>query len=203
MDGVMLTYMNINSLRQHVKSDVRIHGIVTHGGDAPNVVPDRASALFAVRSVDKDYLAQVVSRVEDCAQGAALATGTRVTTKRLVTIENSLPNTVLAEVVRANMEAEGMEFEDSVFLPGSTDFGNLSQEVPAFWFMLETHRKGLNWHSKEVAEEAVSENAHAAMIQGAKVLAMSCIDLFTDRELVRRAGQEFEDSRRGRQFCRS
>ena len=71
LDGVMLTYMNINALRQHVKSDVRIHGIVTHGGDAPNVVPDRASALFAVRSVDKDYLEQVVSRVEDCAQGAA------------------------------------------------------------------------------------------------------------------------------------
>jgi amidohydrolase len=192
LDGVMLTYMNINALRQHVKSDVRIHGIVTHGGDAPNVVPDRASALFAVRSVDKDYLGQVVSRVEDCAQGAALATGTRVTTKRLVTIENSLANTVLAELVKANMEAEGMEFEDSVFLPGSTDFGNLSQKVPAFWFMLETHRKGLNWHSKDVAEEAVSDYAHSAMIQGAKVLAMSCLDLFTSPELVRRAGQEFE-----------
>jgi metal-dependent amidase/aminoacylase/carboxypeptidase family protein len=159
---------------------------------------DRASALFAVRSVDKDYLEEVVSRVEDCAQGAALATGTSVTTKRLVTIENSLPNSVLAEVVKANMEAEGMEFEDSVFLPGSTDFGNLSQRVPAFWFMLETHRKGLNWHSKEVAEEAVSDDAHAAMLQGAKVLAMSCLDLFTDPGLVRRASQEFEDSRGGR-----
>jgi len=198
LDGVLLTYMNINALRQHVKSDVRIHGIVTHGGDAPNVVPDRASALFAVRSVDKDYLGQVVSRVEDCAQGAALATGTRVTTKRLVTIENSLANPVLAEIVRANMEAEGMEFEESVFLPGSTDFGNLSQKVPAFWFMLETHRKGLNWHSKEVAEEAVSDHAHSAMLQGAKVLAMSCIDLFTDPDLVDRAGQEFEKSQEAR-----
>jgi amidohydrolase len=198
LDGVMLTYMNINALRQHVKSGVRIHGIVTRGGDAPNVVPDRASALFAVRSVDKDYLGQVVSRVEDCAQGAALATGTRVTTKRLVTIENSLPNTVLAEIVRANMEAEGMQFEDSVFLPGSTDFGNLSQKVPAFWFMLETHRTGLNWHSKDVAEEAISDGAHAAMLQGAKVLAMSCLDLFTSPELVRGAGQEFQESHAAR-----
>jgi amidohydrolase len=194
LDGVLLTYMNINALRQHVKADVRIHGIVTKGGDAPNVVPDKASALFAVRSADRNYLEEVVSRVEDCAQGAALATGTRVTVKRLVTIENTLPNAVLAGVVRDNMEAEGMEFEESAFLPGSTDFGNLSQRVPALWFMLETHRAGISWHSRDVADEAVSEGAHAAMLQGAKVLALSCIDLALDPQLVERARQEFKKS---------
>ena len=195
LDGVLLTYTGINALRQHVKSDVRIHGIVTHGGDAANVVPDKASARFAVRSADKHYLEEVVDRVEDCARGAALATGTQVVLERLVTLENTLPNGVLAGIVRANLEAQGIEFEDGVFLPGSTDFGNLSQRVPAFWFMLKTHRAGINWHSPEVADESVSDFAHSAMIQGAKVLAMSCLDLFLSPDLVRRAREEFEKSR--------
>ena len=194
LDGVLLTYTNINALRQHVKSDVRIHGIVTHGGDAANVVPDKASARFAVRSADKYYLEEVVARVEDCARGAALATGTQVVLERLISLENTLPNGVLADVVRANLEAEGIEFEDDVFLPGSTDFGNLSQRVPAFWFMLKTHRSGITWHSKEVADESVSDFAHSAMIQGAQVLAMSCLDLFLSPDLVRRAREEFEKS---------
>jgi metal-dependent amidase/aminoacylase/carboxypeptidase family protein len=178
-----------------VKSDVRIHGIVTHGGDAANVVPDKASARFAVRSADKHYLEEVVARVEDCARGAALATGTQVVVERLITLENTLPNSVLTGIVRANLEAQGIEFEDGVFLPGSTDFGNLSQRVPAFWFMLKTHRAGINWHSPEVADESVSDFAHSAMIQGAKVLAMSCLDLFLSPDLVRRAREEFEKGR--------
>jgi amidohydrolase len=194
LDGVLLTYMNINALRQHVKSDVRIHGIITEGGDAANVIPDRASARFAVRSVDKNYLREVVSRVEDCARGAALATKTEVVLDELVTIENTLANGVLASVVKANLHAEDMAFEDGVFLPGSTDFGNLSQRVPSCWFMLKTHRPDLNWHSREVAAEAVSDEAHSAMLQGAKILAFSCIDLFTNPELVERAQREFVEA---------
>ncbi len=194
LDGVLLTYMNINALRQHVKSDVRIHGIVTHGGDAPNVVPEKASARFLVRSVDKEYLHQVVSRVEDCAAGAALATGTTVIVERHVTIESSLCNRVLESVVKENLQAEGIEFQEGVFIPGSTDFGNLSQRVPSYWFMLKTHSSGVNWHSRAVAGEAVSDGAHAAMLAGAKVLAMSCIDLFVNPELVRRVQEEFDRS---------
>ncbi len=194
LDGVLLTYMNINALRQHVKSDVRIHGIVTHGGDAPNVIPESASARVMVRSVDRHYLQEVVRRIEDCARGAALATATTVSMERKVTIENILPNRVLEGVVGDNLQAEGLEFEEGVFLGGSTDFGNLSQKVPACWFMLKTHPSGINWHSKDVAREAVSDGAHSAMLTGAKVLAMSCIDLFTNPELVRQAREEFDRS---------
>jgi len=106
-------------------------------------------------------------------------------------MENTLPNEVLAGIVRANLQAEGIGFEDGVFLPGSTDFGNVSQRVPSFWFMLQTHRAGINWHSRAVTDEAASDGAHAAMMQGAKVLAMSCIDLFLDREFAQLARDEF------------
>jgi metal-dependent amidase/aminoacylase/carboxypeptidase family protein len=168
--------------------------MVTHGGDAPNVIPESASARFMVRSVDRHYLQEVVRRIEDCARGAALATATTVSVERKVTIENTLPNRVLEGVVRDNLQAEGLEFEEGVFLGGSTDFGNLSQKVPAYWFMLKTHPSGINWHSKDVAREAVSDGAHSAMLTGAKVLAMSCIDLFTNPGLVRQAREEFDRS---------
>ena len=196
LDGVLLTYTNINALRQHVKSDVRIHGIITHGGDAANVIPDRASARFAVRSVDKHYLAEVVSRVEDCARGAALATNTEVAVERVLTLDNSLYNRALKDVVKANLVEEGIDFEEGAFLAGSSDFGNLSQRVPAFWFMLQTHPAGLTWHSRDVAERAVSDEAHAAMILGAKVLALSCLDLLLNDDLVSQARQGFEASTR-------
>ena len=110
LDGVLLTYTNINALRQHVKSDVRIHGIVTRGGDAANVVPDKASGRFAVRSADKDYLEEVVPRVEDCARGAMLATGTQVVPERPITLENTLPNGVLTYIVTVDPEAQGTDF---------------------------------------------------------------------------------------------
>ncbi len=196
LDGVLLTYMNINALRQHVKSDVRIHGIVTHGGGAPNVIPERASARFAVRSIDKEYLRQVVGRIEDCVQGAALATSTKVVVEKIATIENTLPNRLLESVVRSNLVAEELEFEEGVFIAGSSDFGNLSQRLPSYWFMLKTHPSHVNWHSKEAALEAISDDAHFAMLTGAKVLAMSCIDLFLDPALVRRAREEFEGERK-------
>lgn len=192
LDGILLTYMNINALRQHVKSDVRIHGIVTHGGDAANVVPEKAAARFAVRSVDREYLERVVGRVRDCVEGAALATATKATVDRKVTIENTLPNRVLESVVKENLRSEGVEFEEGAFIPGSTDFGNLSRQVPAYWFMLKTHRTGVTWHSKDAAAEAVSDAAHSAMLAGATVLAMSCVDLLVRPDLMRRARAEFD-----------
>jgi amidohydrolase len=192
LDGILLTYMNINALRQHVKSDVRIHGIVTHGGDAANVVPEKAAARFAVRSVDKEYLERVVGRVRDCVDGAALATATKATVDRKVTIENTLPNRVLESVVKENLRSEGVEFEEGAFIPGSTDFGNLSQDVPAYWFMLKTHPTGVTWHSQDSAAEAATDAAHSAMLAGATVLATSCVDLFMNPDLVRRAREEFE-----------
>jgi amidohydrolase len=197
LDGVLLTYMNINALRQHVKSHVRIHGIVTDGGDVPNVVPERASARFMIRSVDKDYLKDVAERVEDCAKGAALATGTEVSIQRLVTIENTTFNRTLQSVLRDNLRSQGVDFEEGLRLSGSTDFGNMSQQVPSCRFMLKTHPSDTNWHSQEVAELAISDKAHGAMLIGAKILAMSCIDLFLEPGLVKSARDEFERSRQG------
>ncbi|MFQ5901892.1 MAG: M20 family metallopeptidase, partial [Thermodesulfobacteriota bacterium] len=82
LDGILQTFNSINALRQHIRDDVRIHGIIAHGGDAPNIVPEYASARFFVRAEDGGYLQETVTRVENCAKGAALATGAELEIKR-------------------------------------------------------------------------------------------------------------------------
>ena len=98
LDGVLLTHTNINAWCQHSKPEARTLGIVIHGGDAANVVPD------------KDYLEEVVARVEDCARGATAATGTQLVVERPITLESSLPNGALARIVTVDPEAQGTDF---------------------------------------------------------------------------------------------
>ena len=98
LDGVLLTHTNINAWCQHSKPEARTLGIVIHGGDAANVVPD------------KDYLEEVVPRAEDCARGAALATGTQLVLERPITLDTILTNGVLTCIVTVDPEAQGTDF---------------------------------------------------------------------------------------------
>ncbi len=91
LDGVLQRFSGINALRQHVKSDVRIHGIIKEGGIAPNVVPDKAVARFYVRAKERTYLNEVVMKIKDIAYGAALITGSTV---EIVNYEASYDNLV-------------------------------------------------------------------------------------------------------------
>ena len=77
LDACIQTFNNINALRQHLTPDVRIHGIITHGGDAANIVPEYAAAEFSVRAADSDTSFEVVEKVIRCAQAGALAAGAR------------------------------------------------------------------------------------------------------------------------------
>ena len=74
LNGVQLMFHALDMLRQHVKPDVRIHGVIRDGGLAPNIVPEIASAEFYIRSMDRAYLTEVLKKVDDCARGAAIAT---------------------------------------------------------------------------------------------------------------------------------
>jgi metal-dependent amidase/aminoacylase/carboxypeptidase family protein len=192
LDAVIQTFNGINALRQHVRPDVRIHGIITNGGKAANITPDFAAATFAARSVDSHYLDVVVERVRGCAEGAAASTGAELEFKIESRITNTWPNPVLEHVVAANLGATGLSYRESGHMPGSTDFGNLSQAVPCYWFTLKTHPTGTPWHSREAAELAVSRQAHDVMLEGAKVLAWSIIDLLQDPEQLVQARHAFD-----------
>jgi metal-dependent amidase/aminoacylase/carboxypeptidase family protein len=78
LDAVILLFNEINALRQHVTDDVRIHGIITHGGDAPNIIPEYAKARFFIRAATRKDLNELTKRVKAIAEGAALATGAKL-----------------------------------------------------------------------------------------------------------------------------
>jgi amidohydrolase len=181
LDGLILTYSNINALRQHVRPDVRIHGIITDGGEVPNIIPVRAAGRFMVRSRDPHVLQDVYLRVQDCARAAALATGTEVEIIHITTVYNTRINNTINRLFVQNFAELGEPIDaDPYVMGGSTDFGNVSHIIPSSFFMAGTHPAGIPWHSPEVASGAGEEQALHAMISSACVLAGATIDLLAD-----------------------
>ena len=194
LDGVVFTFNGVNALRQHVRPDIRIHGVVTNGGGVPNVVPALASCRFRVRAPDADELDIVHRKVVRCAEGAALMAGARLEVREYMPpYENVVPNHAIARPFRRNLEAIGLEVLDARPVPGlgSTDFGNVSRRVPSVEAGISIAEPGVPHHSAGFAEAALSEKAHGALIAAAKGLAMTAIDLLTDPSLLSEAKAEF------------
>jgi amidohydrolase len=178
LDGVLLTYQNLNALRQFVRDGVRIHGVVTDGGQAANVIPARAACRVAVRAMDQAELERVVGRVLDCARAAALASGTELSVERVATMDPVRPNSPLAQLHAANLAALGEQTGEWRAL-ASTDFGNVSQRLPALLFSLATWPESVAFHSTEAAEAAGQPRAYLAMQTAATGMAMTAVDILT------------------------
>ncbi|KPV64651.1 MAG: Thermostable carboxypeptidase 1 [Candidatus Bathyarchaeota archaeon BA1] len=199
LDGVMLTFTALNALRQHVKPGVKIHGIITKGGVAPNIVPDHAIARIYVRAADRETLKETVERVKNCARGASLATGAKVNIRNYAnTYENMVTNRALAEVFKKNLLELGVEVKEPKkdVGVGSTDMGNVSHVVPAIHPYIKIGPEGLPGHSLEFAKASATEEAHNAAITAIKALTMTTIDLFTSPELMKKVKQEFAEAKK-------
>jgi amidohydrolase len=195
LDGLLLTYNNINALRQHLQPGIRVHGIITDGGQAPNIIPQRASASLMVRADTPEKLEAAYTRIEDCARAGALASGTEVTISRTTTVYNSRINPTLNRLAVENFGQLGKAVDEAPYtMGGSSDFGNVSQVVPAAMFLVETHPAGTPWHSAEVARLSGEDAALQGMITGAKVLAGVTIDLLADADLLIQAQEDFRQA---------
>jgi amidohydrolase len=196
LDAVIQTFNGINALREHIRSSARIHGIISRGGTKPNIVPDYASAAFYVRASTDEYCEELLEKVENCAKGAALATGATLKFERISpSYKARLMNSVLGTLFTENLSIIG---EPLVAPPeeggvGSSDIGNVSQVVPAIHPYISICRSDIAGHSKEFAEAAKSPRGHEAMIAAAKALAMTAIDLMTSPENMDRARKEFKE----------
>jgi amidohydrolase len=193
LDAVIVMFNAVGLLRQQVRSDARIHGVITYGGGAPNVIPPYTSCRFRVRSPDPVYCKELVERVVACAEAGARATGARLEWREYMRpYLNMVSNHALGAVLRQNLEALGREVQDerSRDGSGSTDFGNVSHKVPATYAYLGICGPEAGWHSKEVAAATKTERGHAAILAGAKALAMTTIDLLIDDALREQAHQE-------------
>jgi amidohydrolase len=198
LEAMILTYNSINALRQHLRDDARIHGIITHGGDAPNIVPDYAAAKFYVRAADTPYTVEVIEKVRACAEGAALATGARLEFGRYAPhYDNRLPNPKLYDLAEANMAALGIDLSAPDERMGSSDMGNVSQVVPSIHPYIAIGPEEMGGHTVEFCEAAASPAGHEGMIKAAKVLAMTAVDLLAEPANLVEAKAAFDEQKAG------
>jgi metal-dependent amidase/aminoacylase/carboxypeptidase family protein len=193
LDAIIMTFNNINALRQQVKEDVRIHGIISDGGVAPNVIPDYTRARFIVRAKAVGYLDTVTEKVIDCARGAALATGAKLKVDSRKGYANMVQNRILADLYTGNVQTMGITIDepDPHDPMGSTDMGNVSQVIPSIHPYVAIAPRGVVGHSVEMRDAACSPPGDEGLMLSVKAMAMTVIDLLVQPELVERAREEF------------
>jgi amidohydrolase len=188
LDGLIIAYQAIAALRQHIRPTERIHGVITDGGAAPNIVPARAAGRFLVRAGTAKELAVLRARVIACFESGAQASGTRL---EVASAEpdylDMIHNMPLCHAFQRNAEALGRVFvpydHPAYVRTASTDMGNVSHYVPAIHPYLAAAPADCVIHNAEFARWAGSEMGDQAAIDGAKALAMTAIDFFTDANL--------------------
>ncbi len=198
LEALIIAFNAINSLRQHIRRSARVHGVITDGGQAPNIVPGRSAASFLVRAEDDDYLEELKQRVVACFEAGAQATGARVELRwnpnQYAAMQTNAP---LAAAFRRNFAAVGRQVPE-VETPrpmGSTDMGNVSKIVPGIHPTIAIAPPDVSGHSPQFAEYAASESGKKAVIDAAKALAMTAIDVFTDADLRQKMQDAFVRSR--------
>jgi amidohydrolase len=194
LEAMLQSFAAINSLRQHIKNKARIHGIITNGGEAANIVPAHSAGTFIVRAEDDTYLDKLKEKVLNCFIGAATASGASLEYRwgkaRYAPLRNNL---TLARLFRQNMLSLGrkMRLTDPSKAFGSTDMGNVSQIVPAIHPSVAIAGKEVVAHSPEFASAAASEAGIQGMLDGAKALVMTVVDLVANPEIVIHVKREF------------
>jgi len=194
LEAMILAFNGLNSLRQHIKDKARIHGIITHGGEAANIVPAYSAAKLLVRALDNVYLDELKEKVLNCFAGASLATGARLDHKWAEAAYSPMKNNLsLAQLFSQNLESlrrRIVPFEMH-FGFGSTDMGNVSQVVPSIHPTVAIAPPGVSVHSVDFALAAASEAGHEGLLDAAKALAMTVADLLGEPEALAKVKEDF------------
>jgi amidohydrolase len=210
LDALVLGYQAAGALRGVLPPGDQVHGTITDGGGPPNVVPARAAATFIVRSVDADGLARALDRTAACFTGAAAATGCRASMKLAGPVYRELrPDPTLARAYHRHLLTLGrsplpLGAPGRSVPGGSTDLGNVSQEVPAIHPKLAIAPAGVATHTPAFARYAVGPAADRAVLDGAKAMALTALDVWAARSpgaqlsgLTRPAPSRYRPIRRG------
>lgn len=192
LDALIQMFVNIGLLRQQLREDIRIHGIITYGGAAPNIIPDRAEATFSIRATDGETAVQTLERVLNCGRAAATATGAGVELETKKGYEAMKPNRGLAAAFEKHLGALDWPLDP---LPerqkmGSTDMGDVSQVMPAIHPYL-TIGKDVTGHTVEFREAALTDRGFQAMLTAAKAMALTGLDVLTEPAFLEEVRAEF------------
>jgi amidohydrolase len=197
LDAAINTFNNINALRQQVRSDARIHGIITNGGDAANIIPEKAVAQFYVRAQTKTYLDELVDRVKNCAKGAALGAGAEIKISNYeLNYDNLVTNHTMDDLFVEKLIDMGIPEED-IKDPregyGSVDAGNVSHICPTIHPYFDiTNDTNVAPHTREFASCTLTEFAYDNMKKTIGALVLTAVDILKDKELLEKIKEEFE-----------
>ncbi len=189
-DALTIAQTAIALLRQQILPTDRIHGIVTDGGDAPNIIPSHTAAQFSVRSQTAEQLARLRPRVDRCFEAGALATGAMLEIIEGIKYAQMQHDIAMAEVYQRNAEAIGRKFSARVGERqepgGSTDMGNISLAIPSIHPNIGIECSPAVNHQPEFAAHCITEIADKAVVDGALAMAWTAIDLAQDAEMLKR-----------------
>ena len=197
LDAAIQTFNGINALRQHLRQDVRIHGIIKKGGEAVNVVPALAEVEFAARALDTPTMLDAYAKLINTAKAAALASG--------ATMEYKPPRTELLspvmvpeylDLVIKNIKQAGVAPDEVVRDPaplGSSDLGNVGHAYPTVNIMFKVAPKNVALHEDAMLKYTVPEAGWSATVQAATAMALTAHDLFSDGDKTKRIVQKFKE----------
>jgi amidohydrolase len=194
LDAMLLAFNGINALRQQLPSEVRVHAIITKGGTLPQVVPDHTIGMLTVRANDPATLQRVIPRIDACLAGAALMTGARLErTWRETPGRALLSNLAIAKSFERNLKDLGRVTRPRDELSGawSGDTGNVSWFVPTIQPQMAMTGCDVPPHSHEFHADSVGPAAEACILDSAKAMAMTAVDLISDEQLLAEARAEF------------
>lgn len=193
LEGVIQLFNSVNSLRGQLSNDMRLNGIISEGGVAANVIPDRAVGRFYIRARTRVQLEDLVGRVQTCAKSAAEATGTRVNWQKYEpSYDDMVTNPTLARCFRESLGLLGVnKIGESENGTGSLDMGNVSRVVPSIHPYIAIGKPGLASHTIEFAQAAGGEGGHRGLLLGAKALALTAVEVMTKPHLLERIHKDF------------
>lgn len=197
LDAIIQVYNGINALRQHLTDDVRIHGVITNGGEAANVVPDYASARFYLRAKSRPILTDLFKKFENIVKGAALQTGATYKFGLFQnSVDNLVPTPLFDEIYEKHLNRYGEYIaKDGIQKgSGSTDVGNISQVIPTIHPNIQISNEYIAGHSLEFKEASRSEFGLNSIGLGAKVLASTALDIVLDPDLLERIKEQHKEN---------
>lgn len=199
LEALIQVFNGINGLRLHLPKDVNIHGVITDGGLAANVVPEYAAGRFYLRAANRKTLDEVYQKVENIVQGAALATGT---TYEFGLFQNSVDDVIVTpsfdeifftHAAQAGVPEAEIDWESKNSL-GSSDVGNVSQVIPTIQPTVSISGEYIAGHSEEFKAAARSQKGLASIAVAAELLALTALDLFEQPELLEKIKADHKES---------
>ena len=187
LSAAIRLFLAVDGWRQHLPANTRVHGIITKGGAASNIIPDFAECDFGLRAETMDVLDSMVATFRDMVTGAAMQTGTRAETIDKMRLYAPVkPSERIGDLLIAELDKRRIEVERGVLTLASTDFGNVSQVAPADYIGFPVSTTPISGHSHVMREASATDLAHTNAMITAEVLATVAVRIATDPE-VRKA----------------